>query len=66
MRQSNSKKGRFNEEKLFIEIKVLSNKPLFLDSNKLNKFHFADIKRCFVSLNHSVYCLIPKQLLNMG
>ena len=29
----------------------------------LNKFHFADIKRCFVSLNHSVYCLILKQLL---
>ena len=64
--QSNSKKGRFNEEKLFLEIQVLSNKPVFLVSNKLNKFHFADIKRCFVSLHRGGYCLIFKQLLNMG
>ena len=66
MRQSDSKKGRFNVEKLFIEILVLSKKSLFLNSNKLNKFHFADIKRCFVSLHRGGYCLIFKQLLNMG
>ena len=66
MRESNCKKGRFNEENLFLEILVLSNKPVFSNSNKLNKFHFADIKRCFVSLHHGGYCLIFKQLLNMG
>ena len=66
MRQSDTKKGRFYEEKLFLEIKVLINKPVFLNSSKLNKFHFADIKRCFVSLHRGGYCLIFKQLLNIG
>ena len=32
----------------------------------MNKFHFADIKRSFVSLNHLGSCLILKQLLKRG
>jgi len=46
--------------------KFHKNKPLFFNTNNFNKFYFADIKRCFVSLNHPIYCLILKQLLNMG
>jgi len=69
------KKDGLNE--LIIDLKItnksktketmVSNINFELDffKNKSNKFHFADIKRCFVSLHHDVYCLIFKQLLNM-